>query len=275
MTTISPSTTTSRDGTRIAYDRVGAGAPIILVGGATQHRAVDGTTAALAERLAAGDHAVVHYDRRGRGDSGDTPPYRIDREVEDLDALVREVGGEAAVFAMSSGAALALEAAWQGVALTRLALYEPPLVVPGTGPTVPDRYVETLDALIAQGRRSDALALFMVGAVGMTPDDFEEFRETPVFPAFEAIAHTLAYDGRLVEQALAGGRLPAERWASITAPVLVIDGGASPPFLRTAVQNVVDALPNAERRTLEGQTHAYEVDALAPVLLGHFASEES
>jgi pimeloyl-ACP methyl ester carboxylesterase len=266
MTTISPSTTTSRDGSRIAFDRLGDGPPVILVGGATQHRLVDQNTARLAERLAAADHTVVHYDRRGRGDSTEVLPYATDREVEDLDALVREVGGEAAVFAMSSGGALALEAAWQGVQLTRLALYEPPLILPGTGPAAPDRYVEQLDKLIAEGRRSDALALFMVGAVGMTLDDFQEFSETPVFPAFEAVAHTLAYDARFVDLTTAGGRLPAERWASITQPVVVLDGGESPPFMRTAADNVADALPNAERRTIEGQTHAVEVDALAPVL---------
>ena len=269
--TISLSSVTSRDGTEIAYDRFGDGAPLILVGGATQHRAVDQTTATLANRLADGGLSVVHYDRRGRGDSGDTLPYATEREVEDLAALVDEAGGEAAVFAMSSGAVVALEAAVAGVSLAQVVLYEPPLILPGTGPQLPDRYVERLDELIAEGRRADALALFMVGAVGMTPDDFSEFRETPVFPAFEAIAHTLAYDGRFVEQAMAGGRLP-ERWGAVTQPVLVIDGGASPDFMRTAVQNVVDALPNAERRTLDGQTHSFEVDVLAPVLLDWIAT---
>jgi pimeloyl-ACP methyl ester carboxylesterase len=268
---ISLSSATSRDGTRIAYDRLGDGPAVILVGGATQHRAVDQTTATLARRLAAAGHTVVHYDRRGRGDSTDTPPYRTEREVEDLDALVGEVGGEASVFAMSSGAALALEAAVHGVKLTKLALYEPPLILPGTGPASPDDYVERLDTLIAEGRRADALAFFMVGAVGMTPDDFEEFRETPVFPMFEAVAHTLAYDGRFVEQATAGGRLP-ERWQAVTQPVLVIDGGDSPAFMRTAVQNVTDALPNARRETIDGQTHAYEVDAVVPVLAGWLAA---
>jgi pimeloyl-ACP methyl ester carboxylesterase len=268
---ISLSSATSRDGTKIAYDRLGDGPAVVLVGGATQHRAVDQTTAVLAQRLASDGFTAVHYDRRGRGDSTDTLPYATEREVEDLDALVREVGGEAAVFAMSSGAALALEAAAAGVELTRLALYEPPLILPGTGETVPANYVERLDALIAEGRRADALGYFMVGAAGMTPDDFDEFRETPIFPAFEAIAHTLAYDGRLVEQATAGGRLPAERWSAVRRPVMVLDGGASAPFMRAAAQKVVDALPHAHRRTLDGQTHAYDVDVLAPVLAEWFA----
>lgn len=267
MSTTTSSTTTSRDGTTIAFDRFGEGPPVILVGGATQHRAVDQTTDRLARTVAAGGHTVIHYDRRGRGDSGDTLPYATEREVEDLDALVGEVGGEAAVFAMSSGAAVVLEAAAAGVNLSKLVLYEPPFILPGTGPASPDRYVERIEELCRDGRRADALALFMVGTVGMTPDDFDDFRRVPVFPLFEAVAHTLAYDGRFMDQVMAGGELPAERWARITAPVLVIDGGASPEFMRTAAQKVVDALPNAQRRTLEGQTHSYEVDVLAPVLI--------
>jgi pimeloyl-ACP methyl ester carboxylesterase len=270
MSTTTTSTTTSRDGTTIAFDWFGDGPPVILVGGATQHRLVDQTTDRLARTLADRGHTVVHYDRRGRGQSGDTLPYATEREVEDLDALVGEVGGEAGVFAMSSGAAIALEAAAAGVRLSRVVLYEPPFILPGTGPSSPDRYVERIEELCAEGRRADALAVFMVGTVGMTPDDFDDFRELPVFGAFEAIAHTLAYDGRFMELVTAGGRLPAERWASISAPVLVIDGGASPDFMGTAAQNVVDAVPHARRLTLDGQTHSYEVDVLAPVLADWF-----
>ena len=147
---------TSKDGTTIAFDRTGEGTPLILVGGAFQYRAIDQRTTELAELLAR-RFAVIHYDRRGRGDSGDTAPYAKEREVEDLGALVEEAGGSASVFAMSSGGALALDAASHGLDITKLALYEPPFIVDDGRPPLPEDYVTRLERLVSAGRRGAAV----------------------------------------------------------------------------------------------------------------------
>jgi pimeloyl-ACP methyl ester carboxylesterase len=145
-------TVTSADGTRISYDSVGEGPPLVLVAGATQYRAVDETTPKLQALLAEGGFTVITYDRRGRGESGDTLPYAPEREFEDLEALVAAAGGEAAVFGMSSGAVLAVEAAARGVAMSSLVVYEPPCLLDHEGPQpIPD-YIETVDAFVAAGK---------------------------------------------------------------------------------------------------------------------------
>ncbi|MEO8425181.1 MAG: alpha/beta hydrolase, partial [Actinomycetota bacterium] len=153
-------TVTSKDGTTIAFDRYGEGPAIVPVGGAFQHRAIDPSTAHLAELLAP-QFTVYHYDRRGRGGSGDTAPYAVEREIEDIDALIQEAGGSAFAFGMSSGAVLALEAAAHGLAITKLALYEPPFFVDDSRPPLPADYLERLTDLLANDRRGDAVELFM------------------------------------------------------------------------------------------------------------------
>jgi pimeloyl-ACP methyl ester carboxylesterase len=168
------SSVTSRDGTTIAFDRTRSGPPIVLVGGAIQHRAIDPRTAELADRLAQG-FTVVHYDRRGRGDSGDTMPYAVEREVEDIEALIEEAGGSASLFGMSSGAVLTLEAAAHGLPIPRLALYEPPFVVDDTRPPVPEDYVDQLARMVAEGRRGDAVAFFLTAGVGMPAETVAPF----------------------------------------------------------------------------------------------------
>jgi pimeloyl-ACP methyl ester carboxylesterase len=263
-------TVTSKDGTRIAFDRVGQGPALILVGGAIQHRAIDAGTSRLAELLAE-RFTVYHYDRRGRGDSGDTPPYAVDREVEDLDALIREVGGSAGVFGMSSGAVLALDAATRTPAITQLALYEPPFMVDDTRPPLPAGYTERLTELLASGRRGDAVELFMTEAVGVSADTVAPMRGSPFWPALESVAHTLLYDDAIMEGLVSGAPLPPGRWTTVTVPTLVIDGGASPAWARNGVAALVDVLPDARRRTLEGQTHEYDPEILAPVLDEFFA----
>jgi pimeloyl-ACP methyl ester carboxylesterase len=262
---------TSRDGTTIAYDRVGEGPSVILVGGALQYRAFDQRTAHLAELLGA-RFTVYHYDRRGRGESTDTPPYATEREVEDLDALIRVAGGAAMVFAMSSGGALALDAANQGLAITRLALYEPSFVVDDSRPPVPADYVEQLAGLAAAGRRGDAVAYFLVNAIGIPPDYVAPMRQDPSWAGMEAVAPTLAYDGAFVADVCQGRPLPTDRWASVTVPTLVIDGGASPAWVRHAARALADLLPHAAYRTLEGQRHDYAPEALAPVLAEFFSA---
>ena len=223
-------TVQSRDGTTIAFDRSGVGPAVILVGGAFQYRAIDPRTAHLTELLAQ-RFTVIHYDRRGRGDSGDTAPYAVEREIEDLGALIKEAGGSAFVFGMSSGGALALDAAASGLAITKLALYEPPLVVDDGRPPVPEDYVERLTELVSAGYRGDAVEYSMTKAMGMPAEAVAQMREAPIWPAFEAVAHTLAYDGTLMHGVSQGTPSPLRRWASVTVPTLVIDGEASPSWM--------------------------------------------
>ena len=257
----------SKDGTAIAFDRSGKGPAIILVGGAFQHRAIDPKTAQLAAFLAQ-HFTVFHYDRRGRGDSSDTQPYAVEREVEDLDALIKEAGGSAFVFGMSSGAALAIEAAARGLVITKLAFYEPPFNSgDATGRQASENYTRQLTALLTEGRRGDAVALAMT-TWGAPAEAIAGMRQTPVWSLFESVAPTLAYDNAI----MGDGSIPAERLASIRVPTLVIDGGASPAFMHNAAQVVAHALPNAKLRTLEGQTHDVAPEVLAPVLEKFFAA---
>jgi pimeloyl-ACP methyl ester carboxylesterase len=157
------------------------------------------------------------------------------------------------------------------VALTGLAVYEPPFIVDDSRPAVPNDYVEQLEARIAAGRPGDAVEYFMTTAIGMPPEMVAGMRESPMWPQMEAVAHTISYDGRFMAGTMSGKELPADRWATVTAPVLVVDGGASPPWLHNAAQALTDLLPNARRRTLEGQTHAVEASVLAPALTEFFA----
>jgi pimeloyl-ACP methyl ester carboxylesterase len=257
---------TSKDGTTIVFDRAGDGPPVILVGGALNDRRAG---AALAGLLAP-SFTTYAYDRRGRGDSGDTPPYAVDREVEDVEALLAEAGGSAFLMGHSSGAALVIETASRIGGVDKIALYEPPYIMDETRPPIPRDYVERLEELIAQGRRGDAVEYFMVAGVGMPPDAVAQMRGAPFWPSLEAVADTLPYDGRVMGFDRADRSLPVERWKAITAPALVMDGDASPDWSRNAVQAVNDALPDAERRTLAGQTHEVDPAVLAPVLVEFF-----
>jgi len=251
-------TVTSADGTEIAFDQLGAGPPLIMVVGAFNTRATTGPlAAALQDRF-----TILNYDRRGRGDSGDTPPYSVEREIEDLDALIAEAGGSSAVFGYSSGANLALNAAANRPAITRLALYEPAFLVDESHPRPPTDLPEQLAELISAGRRGDAVELFQTKAVGMPEDVVAQMRHAPFRPALEAIAHTLVYDATIIGDLT----LPTELIASITTPTLVIDGEMSPPVMRNAARAVADALPNSRPRTLPDQTHDISPEPTAAVL---------
>ncbi|HKC91563.1 MAG TPA: alpha/beta hydrolase, partial [Candidatus Limnocylindria bacterium] len=236
----------SKDRTAIAFSRSGNGLPIISVDGAISYRSFNPAGAELASLLAP-RFTVVTYDRRGRGESGETPPYVPSREVEDLEALIAEVGGSAFVVAMSSGCATALDAAARDIGIEKLALYEPSFIVDDTRPAMPTDYVPRLKALVASGRRGDAVELFMTAAVGMPTEMVAQMRSAPMWPAMEAVAHTIAYDGETLGDSMSGKPLSKKRWGSISIPTLVMDGGASPAWLRNAVQAVTDLLPNAER----------------------------
>jgi pimeloyl-ACP methyl ester carboxylesterase len=260
----------SQDGTSIVFDRYGQGPAVVLVGGALQTRAGDPSTAELAALLAT-NFSVYHYDRRGRGDSGDTPPYAVEREVEDIAALVTHAGGSACVFGKSSGGPLALDAAAQGVSISKLALYEVPFVVDDSRPPVPDDYLKRQQELLASGRRGDMVELFMTTA-GIPSDIVAQMRNAPTWPGFEAVAATLLYDGAVMDGTVSGKPLPSERWAEVTALTLVIVGGASDAWWHRAADALVRMLQNAHPRTLDGQTHAVAPEVLAPAVREHFAS---
>lgn len=258
---------TSADGTAIAVQRTGSGPPVILIGGAFNDRS---TVAGLAAVLADGFTAVT-YDRRGRGDSGDSPAYAPEREIDDLAAVIRYAGGPAGVFGHSSGAILALEAAAAGLDITKVAAYEPACVVDGSRPRPPDDLAGRLRALIDAGQRDEAAALFLAENVGLPVEMIEGMRGSPMWGWFTGLAHTVPYDVTLTGP---GMRLPAGRFAAITVPVLAIGGGASPPWLPAAAQAVAAAVPGGRYVTLDGQDHGVlqQPAALRDLLTGYFGS---
>ena len=260
---------TSRDGTAIAYDRLGSGPAVILTGGMTGRA----ETRPLAEELAA-RFTVYNYDQRGRGDSADTAPYAVRREIEDLEAVIAAAGGSACVYGESAGGALGLEAAAAGAAISRLAVYEVPYGFAGS-PQEWLAYRATLDALLAEGRRGDAFAHFMRTA-GTPEQDIDAARNSPVWPQLEAVAHILPYGATLGD-----GRPPADRLAKITVPTLVATGTVIDAHMNRLSADVFDraadaiaaAVPGAVRARLDGQTHMVDPKALAPVLERFFTDE--
>jgi pimeloyl-ACP methyl ester carboxylesterase len=217
---------------------------------------------------------VIAYDRRGRGESGDTPPYSVAREVDDLAALIADAGGTAFLFGHSSGAVLALEAARTlGSRIQMLAVYEPPFIVDDSRPPLPADYVARLDELVTADRPGDAVEYYLTTGPGVPAEAVAQMRETPMWSEMESLAHTLAYDGRVMGDAMAGSPAPLERWSSVDVPTLVLDGGASPPWQRSSTQALARVLPRCVHRSLPGQTHAAEPEVLAPVLRAFFEDE--
>jgi pimeloyl-ACP methyl ester carboxylesterase len=261
---------TSKDGTKIAFDRSGEGPPIILVGGALNTRSF-GPNGSLVPLLAR-HFTVFNYDRRGKGDSGDTQPWAVEREIEDIEALIEASGGSAYVYGISSGAAIALEAASRGLAIEKLALYEAPFIVDDSHSPLADDYLARLEGLVAQGRRSDAIRLFMREGVGLPAVFVALMRFMPAWSKLRAVAHTLPYDAAIVYDYQKGQPLPTDLWASATMPTLAAAGGKSPDWMRHAMRELADVLPNARHHTLEGQTHIVKAEILAPVLVEFFES---
>lgn len=251
-------TVTSKDGTRIAFDRSGKGPAIILVVGAFNERE---TGAPLAQFLES-RFTVFNYDRRGRGESGDTAPYAIEREIEDIQALITQAGGSAFGFGYSSGAVLALRAAAQGLGFSRLAFYEPPPTGGKAGTLAP-----RISELVSAGRRGDAVELFQTDAVGIPSAVVAQMRNAPFRPALEKIAHTLAYDSAIL------GPLPAGLAASVRLPTLVISGEQSAPIMRQAAQSLAESLPQGQYRTLTGQGHDLVLAVVGPVLTEFFLGQ--
>ncbi|WP_406333004.1 alpha/beta fold hydrolase [Streptomyces sp. NBC_00203] len=254
--------TISRDGTPIAYERYGDGPAVVLVGGAM---CTGATLAPLASALSDRFGALT-YDRRGRGGSGDTAPFAVAREVEDIAALIEASGGSAALYGISSGGALVLEAAASGLPVGRVAVYETPFAVYEGGGKERREYTERLTELLGQDRHGDAVELFMALA-GTPPEMIAGARRSPAWPGMEAIAPTLAYDNA----AMGDGLVPRDRLASLTVPVLAVAGGASPEWMREAARTVADTAPDGTYRTLDGQTHMVDPQVLAPLLTEFFS----
>ena len=257
----------SKDGTRIGFDRAGQGPPVVLVDGAMCYRG-SGPMKPLAARLV--PHFTVYtYDRRGRGESSDTPPWALEREVEDIAAIVREAGEPVYLYGISSGAVLALEAADRGVPIRKLALYEAPLIVDATRPPLGDDFLPRLTALVAANRRGDAVKMFMK-AVGVPAIGIFVMRFMPVWKKLTAIGHTLQYDLGFTTRYQQGRPLSAGLWPGASMPALVMDGGKSPAWMRNAQAAIARILPHATVRTLPGQNHMVGADAIAPELIEFF-----
>ena len=261
-------TVISADGTRIAFERQGNGPPLVLCDGALCRRSF-GPMAKLAALLAP-HFTVLHYDRRGRGDSRDTAPYSVGREVEDLAALIDALGGSAHVYGASSGAALAMRAAAAGAGVRRLVMFEPPYVLEEAGFDVEllDSYRSRIDALLARGQRGAAVALFMK-VVGVPAFGIFAMRLLPnVWSKLKAVAHTLPYDfAQLGDRP--GRPLPRELvsvMSSVRVPTLLGVGGKSPAWMHRAVETVANTIPGAKLRELPGQTHNAAAEGVAPLI---------
>lgn len=253
------STVTSKDGTPIAYEREGRGPAVILVGGGLDDGAENEP---LASELA-GDFTTYNYARRGRGASGDTQPYAVERELEDIEALIAEAGGRANVYGVSSGGMFAIEAALAGLPIDRLAVYDVPYDTSAEAPQRFDQYRTELDAALREGRRGDAVELFMRLA-GSPDEQIAAARSSPFWPGLEALAHTLAYDAALY------GPPPLDRLARLDQPTLVATGGES-GFFAAAADAVAARVSNAERVMLAGQGHVVDPKTMAAELRRFFA----
>lgn len=253
----------SKDSTLIAFDKSGTGPAVVLVsGGSVDHT----STAPLAALLAEG-FTVYNLHRRGRGESGDTQPYAVEREVEDIEAVIDAAGGSAYLWGASSGAALALEATrLLPNKVTKLALWEPPYILDPARRPPPDT-ASIYRELVSAGRRGDAVEYFMTQVVGLPPEFAAGARSQPWWPAQEALAHTLAYDAAV----MGDYSLPTERIRAVQTPTIVLDGEASFPFVLEAARTVTELLPAGQHRTLEGQQHNVDPKVLAPALEEFFA----
>jgi pimeloyl-ACP methyl ester carboxylesterase len=254
----------SKDGTRIACERTGSGPAVVLVGAAmTDRQAMVPVAKLLAARC-----TVFNFDRRGRGDSGDTLPYAVEREIEDIEAVIDAAGGSAFAFGGSSGGSLAMEAAVRlGAKVRKLAIYEAPYHEQPGMRAAWGEYLRDLTALLAADRRGDAVARFMK-YMGMPEEQIQGMRRAPMWPKLEAIAPTLAYDHIGIMGKYAS--IPGERARLLRVPVLVMNGGAGAPFMHETAIALGKAIPGAQVRTLEGQTHAVSPEVLAPVLAEFF-----
>ena len=263
-------TVTSKDGSRIAYDRHGSGPQVILVGGALSYRKYK-KMEELAKLLA--EHCtVINYDRRGRGDSTEVKPFALGREIEDIAALIEAEGGSASLWGWSSGGALALRAANAGVVVERVSVYEVPFMVTPEAKRPTRDYGERLDELVVAGDRSGAVKHFMRNSIGIPAPFVALMRLMPMWKGIEATALTLPYDwAALGKHTMYGAPLNAEEWASVEVSTLVAYGAKSPAVLQHGSRALAEVLPNAELRELKGVSHNLKMNVLAPVLTEFFA----
>ncbi|WP_078578211.1 alpha/beta fold hydrolase [Salipaludibacillus agaradhaerens] len=258
-------TVLSKDGTAIVYDQVGAGPVVILVNGALGYRSHPKQVELVS--LLADQFTVINYDRRGRGESSDTVPYTVMKEIEDIEALINNEGGSASLFGMSSGAVLALEAANKlSGKLTKLAVFEPPLILDESRPPLPSHYVEQLNDAIQQGDRTKAVTIFMSQALLIPNQYLEPMQRDPMWQEFEDVAHTLPYDGMIVKDVAKGMPLPKGKWSNVLCATCVIAGEHSEAFFHDGAKKLVEHLNDGEYHILQGQDHDVAPTALAPLL---------
>ncbi|MBC8171188.1 MAG: alpha/beta hydrolase [Anaerolineae bacterium] len=262
----------SKDGTAIAYDQSGQGPAVILVGGAFSYRLYPDSVK-LAELLSK-HFTVINYDRRGRGDSSDNAPYAVEREIEDLEALINAAGGSTYLWGLSSGAVLALKAAQHGLNIKKLVIYDPPFMVDNSGTLPPADFISHLQKLAAADRRADAIRYFMTKGMGAPGFVVTMMRFMPgVWHRLKAVANTLPYDAAILKGYAEGKPLVAGEWAAVTTPTLVLAGAKSTLMLRNAAKAIVDVLPNARHREVEGLSHTSIVmTVLAPIMVEFFNS---
>jgi pimeloyl-ACP methyl ester carboxylesterase len=253
-------TLTSKDGTTIAYDKIGYGPALILVAGAFSYRKFPAQVK-LANLLSK-QFTVYSYDRRGRGDSGDKKNYSTESEIEDLQAIIEKAGGSAYVWGLSSGAVLALEAAAKGANITKLALHEPPFIVNDEGHKPPKDFLQQINNLIADNNRAEAIKYFMTKGMGAPSFIVSIMRLMPgIWSNLLAVAHTLPYDAALLDGYMDGNPLSSHSWSSVTMPTLVLEGTESPVTLRNGAQALAGVLPNAQLRSKKGLGHTKKLDA--------------
>jgi len=259
-------TVTSKDGTTIAYDKSGNGPAVILIDGAFCSRTF-GPMPKLASHLEE-QFTVFTYDRRGRGNSTNSKPYAVEREVEDIEALINAAGGSAFLYGISSGAALAIHAVREGLKVKKLALYEPPYVDGTSGRTMPANYQAKVREFIANDRRGDAVKYFMTKMIGAPSIVAFIMQFMPAWGKLKAVAHTLPYDIEI----MGDYTVPTAIVGSVKVPTLIAGGTKSQAPLRNAVKLVAESLPHPTLRSLEGQTHNVKAEILAPVLVEFFNS---
>jgi len=259
----------SKDGTIIAYSKTGKGEPLVLIDGAFCHRKF-GANVNLPNYLS--DHFTVYtYDRRGRGESGNTLPYSVEREFEDLQAVINEAGKNAFVYGISSGAALALEAANAGVSISRMAIFEAPYMVDNSRPLLPDNYLEQISKHINDKEPGKAIQYFLRTGIGMPAFIVWMMQLMPAWKQMKQIAYTLVYDILLLKDNARGKPFAKESWQRIKIPVLVMSGSKSAAWSQNSMRQLSDSLPNAKHVDLVGQSHLVNNQKLAPHLIKFFS----
>lgn len=263
------STVISKDGTKIAFDKVGSGPAIILINGAMSYRAFDPTLGQIATLLGK-DFTVYNYDRRGRGESGNTEPFTKNREIEDVQALIDDAGGTAMLVGFSSGGAIALETAAVTPGVSRVVVYEVPFIV-GEGRKPLEDYLGQTSKLAAAGKLDELMEYITVEVMGVPAEYIGDMKQDKnLWDSMSAVAPTITHDAAFMSAFMKGEPLPTGYWAKVKMPVLVIDGGASPRWMHDAAEALTEQLTDVRRVTLEGQTHAIDPSVLAPVVSDFF-----